>query len=107
LLGRFVDAGSYYSTKLHELTHWSGNEIRLKRQFGKRFGGDAYVAEELVAEIGSAFLCGHLGIEGHLQHPEYVANWLTVLKGDKRAIFTAASKATQAADYLRGIPNGN
>ena len=63
------------------------NETVLNRQFGKRFGDDAYAAEELVAEIGSAFLCGALGIEGHLQHPEYVANWLSVLKGDKRGNF--------------------
>jgi antirestriction protein ArdC len=102
-LGRFEDAGSYYSTLLHELTHWTGAKPRLDRTFGKRFGDEAYAVEELVAEIGSAFLCAHLGIEGQLQHPEYLAHWLKVLGQDKRAIFTAAAKASQAADFLRAF----
>ncbi|MBA2592949.1 MAG: DUF1738 domain-containing protein [Gammaproteobacteria bacterium] len=102
-LGRFTDAGAYYAIALHELTHWTGHDGRLERKFGKRFGDDAYAAEELVAEMGSAFLCGHLGIEGHLQHPAYVDHWLKVLKNDKRAIFTAAAKASQAADYVRAF----
>lgn len=97
----FNDVDNYASTLAHELTHWSGGEKRLNRQFGKRFGDEAYAFEELVAEIGSAFLCAanNIPLEG-LQHPAYVANWLEVLKGDKRAIFTASSQATKAAKFL-------
>lgn len=102
-LGRFECANSYYATLVHELTHWTGAEKRLDRQFGKRFADEAYAVEELCAEMGSAFLCAHLGIEGHLQHPQYISHWLRVLGQDKRAIFTAAAKASQAADYIRGF----
>jgi len=98
----FRDAESYAATLLHEATHWSGGPARLNRTFGKRFGDDAYAAEELVAEIGAAFLCGRLGIRGQLQHADYIASWLKVLRNDKRAIFTAASAASKAADYLAG-----
>jgi len=99
---KFQDEAGYWTTALHELTHWTGHAKRLNRVFGKRFGDDAYAAEELVAEIGSAFLCARLKIAGRLQHPEYVASWLKVLKGDKRAIFTASSAAQKAADLLAG-----
>jgi len=91
----------YLATALHETVHWSGHEKRLKRDLKNRFGTKAYAAEELVAELGAAFLCAHLGVEGQLRHAEYLANWLELLKEDNRAIFTAASKASQAADYLR------
>ncbi len=97
----FRDGGSYYGTACHELTHWTGHASRCDRQFGRRFGDDAYAAEELVAELGAAFLCAELGIDGQLQHPEYIGNWLRVLRGDKRAIFTASSKARQAAEFLK------
>lgn len=97
----FKSKEHYASTLAHELTHWTGHESRLNREFGKRFGDKAYAFEELVAEIGSAFLCARLGVpmEG-LQHSDYLASWLEVLKADKRAIFTAASKAKQAALFL-------
>ncbi len=98
----FKDGASYYATGLHELAHWTGHTSRCARDFEGRFGSQAYAAEELVAELGAAFLCAELGIDGQLQHPEYVASWLKVLKGDKRAIFTAASKARQACNYLKG-----
>jgi antirestriction protein ArdC len=91
----------YLATALHETVHWSGNKKRLDRDLNNRFGTQAYAAEELVAELGAAFLCAHLGVEGKLRHAEYLANWLQLLKEDNRAIFTAASKASQAADYLR------
>jgi antirestriction protein ArdC len=68
-----------------------------------RFGTKKYAAEELVAELTAAFLCAHLGITGQLRHSEYIANWLELLKEDNRAIFTASSKASQAADYLRAL----
>jgi len=99
----FLSEGHYQSTLAHELTHWTGNEKRCNRQFGKRFGDEAYAFEELVAEIGSAFLCASHGVAlDGLQHPAYVASWLKVLKGDKRAIFTASSKAKEAAAFLSG-----
>ena len=99
---RFTSPENYYSVAVHELTHWSGHESRLARQFGKRFGTEAYAFEELVAELGSAFLCGHIGfvdatIEGHAS---YLQGWLTVLKNDKTAIFTAAKQASLAYDFI-------
>ncbi len=100
--GAFKTPSGYYSTAFHELTHWSGHRSRLDRNLQGRFGSQSYAAEELVAELGAAFLCQEHAVDGQLQHPEYVANWLAVLKGDKRAIFTASSKARQAAEYLAG-----
>lgn len=96
---------AWYSVALHELTHWSGAPKRLNREFGKRFGDQAYAFEELVAELGAAFLCASVGItqEPRTDHAQYLANWLKILKGDKRAIFTAASRASAAADYLAGL----
>lgn len=102
----FRDAESYYSTLLHELTHWTRHERRLNREFGRKRWGDAgYAAEELVAELGSAFLCADLGVtaEPRDDHSSYLASWLEVLKSDKRAIFTAAAHAQRAADYLHGL----
>jgi antirestriction protein ArdC len=93
----------YYTTLVHELVHWSGSKGRLARDMGKRFGDHAYAAEELVAEIGAAFLCAELGItEGSARadHAQYLANWLQLLKSDSRAIFTAAARASEAAAYL-------
>jgi antirestriction protein ArdC len=97
----FKTTDHYASTLAHELTHWTGHKSRLDRDFSGRFGSEAYAFEELVAEIGSAFTCARLGIplEG-LQHADYLASWLKVLKNDKRAIFTAASKAKLASAYL-------
>lgn len=91
------------ATALHELGHWSGNEKRLNRDLQGRFGSEAYAAEELIAELTSAFLCAHLGIEGELRHAGYIRNWIVLLKKDDRAIFTAASQASKAADYLRAF----
>jgi antirestriction protein ArdC len=102
----FRDAESYYSTVLHELTHWTGHPSRCARKLnGQRFGSESYAFEELVAELGSAFLCAELGIAPEVRddHAAYLANWLAVLKQDKRAIFAAASQAQHAADYLRGL----
>lgn len=93
---------SYYSTLLHELTHWSGHPARLKRELMNRFGSAAYAMEELVAELGAAFLCADLAVslEPRPDHAAYIDGWLSVLKHDKRAIFTAASMASLASDYL-------
>jgi antirestriction protein ArdC len=98
----FREAVSYYSTLAHEHTHWTANAGRCDRQLGKRFGDNAYAAEELIAELGAAFTCAHLGLstEPREDHAQYIQSWLKVLKADKRAIFTAASKAQQACDWL-------
>lgn len=93
----------YYATSLHEHVHWSGAEHRLNRSLKNRFGSKDYAAEELVAELGAAFLCAHLGIAGDLRHAGYIGHWLELLREDDRAIFTAAAKASQAADYLRSF----
>jgi antirestriction protein ArdC len=102
----FRDMASYYATLAHELTHWTNHPSRLDRQFGvKRFGNDAHAMEELVAEIGAAFLCAVLGItpETREDHAAYIQSWITVLKKDTKAIFTAASYAQRAVGYLRGL----
>jgi antirestriction protein ArdC len=95
---------SYYATLVHELVHWTGNKSRLARDMGKRFGDQAYAAEELIAEIGAAFLCAELGItqDTRPDHAQYLANWLQFLKSDSKAIFTAAARASQAAAFLSG-----
>jgi antirestriction protein ArdC len=95
----------YYATLLHELTHWTGAKHRLDRNFGKRFGDDAYAVEELVAEIGAAFLCAELQItqDTRPDHAQYLAQWLKVMKDDPRAIFAAAAKASEAASYLKRL----
>ena len=95
----FRENVSYYSTLAHEHTHWTAKAHRCDRQLGKRFGDNAYAAEELIAELGAAFTCAHLGLstEPREDHAQYINSWLKVLKADKRAIFTAASKAQQAA----------
>src|SRR5260221_645987 len=100
--GQFKTPEDYYSTRGHETVHWTGHETRCKREFGSRFETNAYAFEELVAELGAAFLCGHLNLtnEPRPDHAAYLASWLTVLKADKRAIFTAASAAQKAVDFI-------
>ena len=100
--GAFHDNVSYYSVLAHEHTHWTAKSERCDRQLGKRFGDSAYAAEELIAELGAAFVCAHLGLssEPREDHAQYIQSWLQVLKADTRAIFTAASKAQQACDWL-------
>lgn len=102
----FRDAKSYAATLAHELTHWTKHETRLARDFGRaRFGDEGYAREELVAELGAAFLSADLGIapETREDHAAYIASWLKVLKNDKRFIFSAASHAQRAAEYLHGF----
>jgi len=93
---------SYYHTTCHELVHWTGAGHRLDRDFAKRFERDARAVEELVAELGSAFLAADLGINPvpRQDHAQYIAHWLEVLKADKRAIFTAAAAASKAVAFL-------
>ena len=102
----FRDAHGFYSTLCHEACHWTRHEKRLDRDLGrKRFGDEGYAREELVAELGAAFLCADLGLrlEDREDHASYIASWLKVLKDDRRAIFSAAAHAQRAADYLRGL----
>jgi antirestriction protein ArdC len=99
----FRDAAAYYETRAHETIHWTRHETRLNREFGrKRWGDEGYAAEELVAELGSAYLSADLGLrpETRPDHASYIENWLRVLKNDKRAIFTAAAHAERAIDKL-------
>jgi len=99
---------SYYSTLLHELTHWSGSPNRLNRTKGKKFGDSQYAFEELVAELGAAFMCSEFNIAAskHEDHASYIAHWLHVLKDNKNFIVTAASEASKAVGYLQGLqPN--
>jgi antirestriction protein ArdC len=106
----FRDSESYYATLAHECTHWTKHDKRLARSFGrKRFGDEGYAMEELVAELGAAFLCASLELtpETRDDHASYLANWLQVLKNDKRGIFTAAGHAQRAADYLHGLQNAH
>jgi len=99
----FADESSYYATIFHELTHWTGAETRLKREFGKRFGNPEYAFEELVAEMGAAFLCQDYRIQGELRHAGYIQNWLTACRKDSTAIFKAAALAQKAADYINSL----
>jgi len=100
----FENPIAYYATLAHEGGHWTGHKARCARDFSGRFGTEAYALEELVAELTAAFVCGDLGLasEPRPDHAAYIASWLKVLKNDKRAIFTAASKAQQAADWMHG-----
>jgi len=86
-----------------ELTHWTGHKARLDRDLKNRFGSRQYAAEELIAELGAAFLCAEFGFDGDVRNAGYIATWIELLKADKRAFFTAASRAQAAADYLRGL----
>lgn len=101
-MAAFNSANGYHATLLHESVHATGHKSRLDREFSKRFGSEAYAFEELVAELGSAMLCAHCGIDGEMQsnHVAYIANWLKVLRNDKKAILTASAKAQQALDFL-------
>jgi len=102
----FKDAQSYYATLAHECTHWTRHETRLHRDLGrKRWGDEGYAMEELVAELGSAFLSADLGLASDVRddHADYIASWIKVLKDDKRAIFTASAHAQRAADFLNAM----
>lgn len=96
----FTDAANFYATGLHELVHWTGAKNRLNREKGGRFGSEEYAFEELIAELGSAFLMADLGVVGDVQHESYIASWLKALKNDRRYIFKAASAASKAHLYL-------
>jgi len=102
LFAAFFTPVDYYGTRAHETGHWTSRDGRCNRELGKRFGDNAYCMEELIAELTAAFVCAHLGLsaEPRPDHAQYIASWLKVLKADRRAIFTAASKAQRAADFI-------
>lgn len=105
-LAAFRDAESYYATLGHETVHWTRHPSRLDRSFGRqRWGDEGYAREELVAELGAAFLAADLGLalEPRDDHASYIASWIEVLRGDKRAIFSAAAHAERAMKFLHGL----
>lgn len=99
----FKGADHFYCTAFHELTHWTGHKSRLDRDLKHRFGSYEYAAEELIAELGAAFLCAEFGFDGDVRNAGYIATWIELLKADKRAFFTACNRASKAAEYLRGL----
>lgn len=101
---RFTSTENFYAVALHELTHWTGHRSRLARDFSGRFGDEAYAFEELIAELGSAFINAELGIIGATleNHASYLKSWIRVLKSDKKAILTAAAQAEKARAYILG-----
>jgi len=101
----FTSAAAYYGTALHEIVHWSGAEKRLDREKGKIFADPVYAFEELIAELGAAYLCADLAVsaEPREDHASYLAGWIKALKADNKAIFRAASYAEKAAGYLHSL----
>jgi antirestriction protein ArdC len=102
----FSDGAAYYSTLFHELTHWTGHDKRLDRKQRGKFGSNDYAFEELVAEIGAAFLCSDMGVsndEPRTDHAQYLKGWLEILKASDKAIFSAAAQAGKATEYLNEL----
>ena len=101
----FISPEAFYSTALHELTHSTGHASRLARDFSGRFGTEAYAFEELIAELGSAFLNADLGIIGSTlqDHADYLAHWIAILRSDKKALLTAAAQASKAHSFIKGL----
>lgn len=97
---RFDNAADHAATIIHELCHWAGNKRRLNYDMGRLKGRAAYAYEELVCELGAAFVMADMGIQGDVQHESYLASWLQALKGDKRYLFRAAAQASKAHKYL-------
>ena len=104
----FISPEAFYSTAMHEMTHSTGHKSRLDRDFSGRFGTEAYAFEELIAEMGSAFLNADLGILTATlpDHADYLSNWIKILKGDKKAITTAAAQASKAHGFIKGLLTG-
>ena len=109
LFSSFSSSESYYSTLLHELTHWTGNKDRLDRKHGNGFGTEGYAKEELIAELGAVFLGMNLGLitEPLPNHAKYLNGWLKALKNDKKFIVQASSQAEKATQYLLGLQEEN
>lgn len=98
----FISDQAYYGVAFHELTHWTGHATRCARDLGGRFGSDSYAMEELIAELGSAFLSAEVGLTAtpRVDHAQYIDSWLRVLKTDSKAVFFAAGRAAEAVAYL-------
>ena len=105
---RFTSPEAFYSVAMHEICHSTGHGSRLDRDFSGRFGTEAYAFEELIAELGSAFLNADLGILNATlpDHADYLSNWIAILKGDKKAILTAAAQASKAHGFIKGLLTG-
>lgn len=101
----FKDADNFYCTAFHELTHWTKQSGRCDRKLTNKFGSADYALEELVAELGAAFQCAEFGFDGDLRSAGYIQHWISLLKDDKKAFFTAASAAQKAVNYLRDTVN--
>jgi antirestriction protein ArdC len=101
--GLFRGRSEYAAVVFHELVHWTAHPSRLDRQLDNRFGSKAAAAEELVAELGAAFLCAEFSIDGSVSHATYIQDYLKLLEDDPKAIFTTASKAQAAIDFLRQL----
>lgn len=104
---RFTGIEEYYATLFHELTHSTGHPRRLRRHENDKhlaFGSTAYSKEELVAEMGAAFLCGMCEIENRTieNSAAYIQGWLRKLKSDKKLVVQAAAQAQKASDYILG-----
>jgi antirestriction protein ArdC len=101
----FINAERYYSTLGHEIVHWTGHKSRLDRHKMGGFGSPEYAQEELVAELGAAFLCAQLGIdnEPRADHATYLNSWMKALKNDKKCFVKACSQATKSLDFLNGL----
>jgi antirestriction protein ArdC len=98
----------WYRTAFHELGHWTGHGSRLARDLSGQFGDAFYAREELVAEMTAAFVCAELSIEPTVRHADYIGAWLSLMRGDDRAVFRAASQASKAADLLLAVePRGD
>jgi antirestriction protein ArdC len=99
----FHNESGYYATAFHELVHWSGHESRCNRDLKGRYGNPAYAFEELVAEMGAAFLCSDYSIQGELRHAAYIESWLKACRDDSRAVFKAAALAQKAVNFINQL----
>lgn len=100
----FSSGQAYYATLLHELTHWTGHETRCNRKLGNRFGSVDYSREELIAEIGSAMLCQHLGINSDLEnHASYLSGWLKGAREDKMYLYRSMGQASAAVQFIQSL----
>ena len=102
LLENFISMEAYYGVAFHELVHWTGHSSRCARDLSGRFGSSGYAMEELVAELGAAYMSAEAGVDQQprLDHARYIESWLDVLKNDTNAIFFAAARATEACRFL-------
>src|SRR5262245_59656537 len=99
----FKGADHFYNVAFHELTHWTGHKSRLDRDLRNRFGTAAYAAEELVAELGAAFLAAEFSFDGDVRHAGYIESWVRLVKDDKRGVFMGCREAEAEDDYLSAL----